>query len=1069
MKTKTFNQPVLFYSLSTTIPWGLWLLAAYISHHSPATKTLTNLSSVIAFIGLLAPLAITLYMASAKPALWNDIRKRIFNFRNTKGKYLLITSLLMLASILLAQAVSLLFGYPASQFQLAAPFSFTSGVFPVWFMLLIAPLLEELAWHTYGTDCLRTRFNLFHTSLIFGLFWGIWHLPLSFIKDYYHNNLMETGWIYGLNFLVSIFPFVMIMNWLYYKTNRNILVPVIFHITAGYFNEIFATHPMSKVIQTGLLLIFSFILITKEKNFFFNLSYDQNNILSNQHATPGKSQIARRIGLPLVLLLFILPLNFLSGQSTTQTIRGQVCDNITKAPLPFSSILVVDSDPLIGTTADMEGNFCLQQVPVGRITLQISMVGYDTYRINELWINSGKEELLKIGLQQSSMELDQVVVRVSKESPLNAMTTLSARQFTVEETRRYAGGMDDPARLASAFAGVASPSVSNNGISVRGNNPDGLLWRIEGVEVPAPSHFANLSIAGGGMMSAISSQMMGNSDFYTGAFPAEYGNASSGVFDIKLNSGNSAKRQYTFQAGVIGVDLATQGPFVLGKKATYNMNYRNSTMALLSPILPDNAGILKYQDLAFKMNFPTRKAGTFSVWGLGALDGIDMEAADSAQWESNFDRDNSQTALYLFASGVAHKLCPNPNTFIHTSLSISGNGLEHKEQRLDYQMNPRPQSNAQNKNLRYTLQSSINKRFSKKHNNKTGISYSYLSYTIDVAQSTTEGAAPRPVANKQGHSGLLRAYSQSKINVLPKFTLNLGMNSLYFMLNKNLSIEPRAGISYQINQKQRLAFAFGLHSRIEQLPIYFVEQAGSYPNKQLDLMKSAHYVLAYNVKLNPHLRLGIEPYYQHLSHIPVAPGSYMSTINNNDNLFFDEKLISRGTGRNLGIDLTIERFIHKGFYYLITASVFDSKYTAADGVERNTRFNKNFVFNALIGKEWDLGKNNSLGANIRLNYMGGNRKEAIDLQASLQKKDMVYAETNGQVAFKEQQDGLPVVSFSISYRKNRAKYASMWSLQVLNATNTKEYNGDYYNLKTGTISTRYNGIQIPNISYKIMF
>ena len=179
----------------------------------------------------------------------------------------------MLASILLAQAVSLLFGYSADQFVITGHFTFSSGVFPVWALLIIAPLLEELAWHSYGTDCLRNRFNLFKTSLIFGLFWGVWHIPLSFINNYYHSNVVETGWIHGVNFLVSIFPFVLIMNWLYYKTGRNILVTVIFHITAGFFNEIFATHPDSKIIQTGLLIVLSILIVINDKEFFFKREY----------------------------------------------------------------------------------------------------------------------------------------------------------------------------------------------------------------------------------------------------------------------------------------------------------------------------------------------------------------------------------------------------------------------------------------------------------------------------------------------------------------------------------------------------------------------------------------------------------------------------------------------------------------------------------------------------------------------------------------------------------------------------------------------------------------------------
>jgi len=272
---KKYKNPGLFYLLSTVFPWLFWGIAAYISHLEPFTTSNIRLASVLGFIGLLGPMIIAFWLMH-KDNLEKDLWTRFFNFKSIKPIYLLLTVFLMLGSILLAQAVSLLFGYSADQFTITGHYTFSSGIFPVWFLLIMAPIIEELGWHTYGTDALRAKFNLFYTSIIFALFWGIWHIPLSAIKNYYQSNLVETGWIYGVNFLVSIFPFVIIMNWLYYKTNRNIIVPIVFHITAGYFNEIFATHPMSKVIQTGILIIFATLIVVNEKKFFFEKLITEN-------------------------------------------------------------------------------------------------------------------------------------------------------------------------------------------------------------------------------------------------------------------------------------------------------------------------------------------------------------------------------------------------------------------------------------------------------------------------------------------------------------------------------------------------------------------------------------------------------------------------------------------------------------------------------------------------------------------------------------------------------------------------------------------------------------------------
>ena len=269
MIIEKYKHPLLFYCLATIIPWAFWFAAGFISHITPHSNQYLEIASVIAFIGLLGPVAVSYWLIRKDPELLVDVYSRLFNFKSVKIIYIVIACCLMPVSILLAQAISLLFGYSSSQFVITGHFTFTSGIFPVWFMLIIAPILEELGWHSYGTDCLRNKMNLFKTSLLFGAFWGIWHFPLATIRDYYQSNIVETSWIYGVNFLVSIVPFVLLMNWLYYRTGRNIIIVTIFHITAGFFNEIFATHPDSKIIQTILLLILATVIVMNNRNFFF--------------------------------------------------------------------------------------------------------------------------------------------------------------------------------------------------------------------------------------------------------------------------------------------------------------------------------------------------------------------------------------------------------------------------------------------------------------------------------------------------------------------------------------------------------------------------------------------------------------------------------------------------------------------------------------------------------------------------------------------------------------------------------------------------------------------------------
>lgn len=762
-----------------------------------------------------------------------------------------------------------------------------------------------------------------------------------------------------------------------------------------------------------------------------------------------------------------------SAQQLTQTLRGTVLDANSREPLIAASIIVLESDPLIGTITDLDGEFVLEKVPIGRRSIQVSYIGYETYYVSDLDVNTGKQVVLRINMQTSLIQSDEVVITPAtpKNAPLNSMAALSSRQFSVEEADRFAGGLSDPARLASSFAGVATPSISSNGISVRGNSPSGLQWRIEGVEVPSPNHFADLTIAGAGLLTALSNTVMGNSDFYTGAFPAEYGNASSGVFDIKLRPGNSDAREHTVQASILGVDAATEGPFRKGGNATYLVNYRYSTLGLIAPFLPDDSGILKYQDLSWKVNLPTRSAGTFSLFGIGALDGIEMAPADSSEWESLSDMDHSETSMYLFASGVSHRAALDAKTFVSTTLSASGNGLSFDEERVDPEAGRLPRSSVRNDTYRFTLQSSVDRRFGDRHRNRSGFEVSHLAYDLDVEESPENGASLEPVVSGSGGARLFQAYSHSQIRPNADLTLNVGLHSMYFRLNRDWTMEPRVSVKYRLTPRQDVSLAYGLHSRIEPLSVYFVSDGDQFPNKRLSLMRSAHYVVSYTVMITDNIKLNVEPYYQYLYDVPVSPDSYVSTLNTRDNLFFNDALTSDGSGRNVGIDYTLEQYMVKGFYYLVSGSLFDSSYRTGDGVERNTRFNKNYVFNALVGKEWRTGRAsaNRINANIRLNYLGGNRIESIDHAESIARKDVVYAETAGSMAFSEQYSGTPILSLSVAYRKNRPKYSSVWSLQVLNVAGADEFERDFYNITTHTIDTRYSTIMVPNISYRIDF
>jgi hypothetical protein len=635
----------------------------------------------------------------------------------------------------------------------------------------------------------------------------------------------------------------------------------------------------------------------------------------------------------------------------------------------------------------------MDRLPVGHYDVKASFLGYEAATFREVVVSSAKETFLEIALKESVHQLDEITVRpkTNKEAPLNMMALAGGRMLSVEEARRYAGGYDDPARLVSAFAGVDG-SVSSNGISIRGNSPQFLQWRLEGVEVPNPTHFQDITGVGGGILTALSSQVLGNSDFFTGAFPAEYGNALSGVFDMQLRSGNNQNYEHTAQIGTTGVEFASEGPFRKGGRASYLFNYRYSAMGLLDAISPgliSSAGAMKYQDLSFKMNFPTRNAGTFSIWGIALTDHYPVhEPQDSALWDVPEYKTGGNFYQTMVAGGVGHKIFVGNNAYFKTSLSASYTKnsiyqeLAHLYNNPDAEP-PAPELDMKNEYLNLMLNTYFNKKFSARHTNRTGISATGMFYDLDYSVSPNimpRSASPQPMerfAQSDGSTTQLTAYSTSSLRLNEKLTTNIGVHASYFQVNDRWSVEPRLALKWQPAACHSFGLAYGLHSRHEKLDYYFVTTPATgnkLVNKNLDLAKAHHIVLSYDWSVSENVHLKTEPYYQALNHVPVIKDSLWSIINYRD-FWMPSPLTSNGAGKNYGIDFTLERYLNDGYYYMLTASLFNSRHRGGDSIWRNTRLNRNYLANALAGKEWKTGKQkqNIFGVNIRCTYQGGER------------------------------------------------------------------------------------------------
>ena len=779
-----------------------------------------------------------------------------------------------------------------------------------------------------------------------------------------------------------------------------------------------------------------------------------------------------------VLAISMLAGNFLTyaSQDLTQSVKGQVLDAQSLSPIPGATIIVLHSDPVKGAVADLDGYFRIEKVPVGRHTLQVSFLGYENKLIPEVLVGSGKEIDLTIHLTEAFVQLDELVITAAEQdkgAPLNDFATVSAKSINVEETSRYAATFDDPARAAASFAGVRGGGDDiTNEIVIRGNSPRGMLWRVEGVEIPNPNHFADEGASAGGI-SILSNNMLANSDFFTGAFPAQYGNALSGVFDINLRKGNTDKREYAFQAGLIGIAFAAEGPIKKDSKASYLVNYRYSTLTLLDqlgllPIFGDEE--LVFQDLSYKVHVPTAKAGAFSLWGLGGLSRQTETAVpeDQSYFNSNF-RSN------MGATGLSHVYFLNGDTFVETKLTASFGLNGYDEDSLKMQVYNEESFLKKD----YRLSSMINQKFNARNTLRSGFIVSSLGYDLFNSYYHNVDDVDYTGLDAEGSMMMLQGFSQWQHRAGEKVTLNSGFHYTHLFLENQLSLEPRLGMKWQVAPGSSINAGLGIHSRTESASLYLnraLQDDGTYVqhNRDLKLTKAAHFVVGYEKQLTESVRMKAETYYQHLYNVPIAVVGSMNewaptfSILNAKGGYTDQELTNQGTGKNYGLELTLEKFLTNGFYYTVTSSFYQSKYTGADGVERNTRFNGNFTGNFIAGKEFKVGrnKNHLLGFNTRVIYAGGNRKIPINLEESQAADRTVWDYVN---AYEERLPDYARLDVGVSYRRNKPRMSSVLSVNVQNVTARYNVFGEYFDSRTDRIETSQQLGFLPNLSYRIEF
>lgn len=788
----------------------------------------------------------------------------------------------------------------------------------------------------------------------------------------------------------------------------------------------------------------------------------------------NKYPLLRRRALPFFIAAFFVSVAAY-GQST-QTIRGRVLDEISQTPLIGVSVTIQVNAEVLGSITDENGYYRIENVPVGRHSIHVTYIGYEEHTAPNVVVTAGKEVVLNVNLVESVSQLNEIVItgdsREDKTATNNDLAVVSARSFNVDDTKRYAGALGDPSRMAANFAGVIGGDDSRNDIVVRGNSPTGMLWQLEGLNIPNPNHFGAL-VATGGPVSMLNNNNLDKSDFMTSAFPAQYGNATAGVFDIKLRDGNNQQSEFIAQAGFNGFELGAEGPFSKNHKGSYVVNYRYSTLGIFQALgieFGTGSNTPLYQDLNFKISLPSGKHGKWSVFGIGGASEIDLLGSEADLEEnSNLYGSENLDAYPRYKTGVigaSYETSFNEKTYMkftvgasstHESFSADSLVRDSENAVVGRYLRTEAEFNTQKGSFTFYTRT----KFNPKNSLTSGVLIDRTHYDLFNRDIYANINSDTTRLDATGTTTLYQFHSTWKHRFNEHLSLNTGLHGQYYNLSDQFTLEPRVSVQYFLSATQSLSAGFGLHNQSQNITTSFVQTKDEdgvlhQTNRDLGFSSSQHYVLTYDWNISSVLRLKAETYYQHLTKVPVErkPSSY-SVLNTGSSFgpIETDSLVNKGTGQNYGLELTLERFFNKGYYFLITSSLFDSRYKGSDGIERNTAFNTQFVLNVLSGKEWKLSNNGKFfSLNFKLTTIGGKYLTPIDFTLSQQYGRTVYVEDK---AFSEKQDPYFRADLKLVYRKEYKKSTLEIALDLQNVTNRKNIFSQTYNPRTNSVATQY--------------
>jgi hypothetical protein len=749
----------------------------------------------------------------------------------------------------------------------------------------------------------------------------------------------------------------------------------------------------------------------------------------------------------------------LDSTALGQVVRGTVLTDPTEQPVIGAKVMVLGTK--IGAKSKTDGTFRIPNVPVGRYTIAVIATGFEPTS-EDVLITSGKQVVLNFKLTEKVYKGAEVVVN-GKEAfePINEAALSSATSFTVDDVKRFAGSQEDPARMAQNFAGVSGTDDQRNDIIIRGGSPLELLWRLDGIDIPNPNHFATEG-ATGGPVSAINVNLLSNSDFLTGAFPAEYGDKISGVFDLHTREGNTEKYEFVAQLGFAGVEALAEGPIPGIPNSSFIVSYRKSTLEVFNAlgIKLGFVGVPKYDDLTFKADMPLGPNDALSLISLLGTSDIDLFQSTQPTFQTgDFDITNG-TDLGVAGATWKHLFSERTIGFFSVSWeaskyrttvdSLTSDGNNHLLAR-DLFYNANSTEGYYSAKYRLSYSSDASNVFS------GGIEGRIPNYNLNEFRTTSRDSSAPYSLYASGNSLSAFGFVNWLWRPLDAVEINSGVHFQYLDISKKSSFEPRLSAKWSFDEGQSLNFGFGVHRQSQPLVIYF----GNPANQNLDFTQSIHYVLGYENRFASDAMFKFEVYYKDISHAPVDRDSLtsFSLLNAGSNfggVSTDEALVSRGLGRAYGAELTLMKHYTDNYYITSTASLFRQQFTGSDGVWRNGAFDNRFIFNVLAGYDWILGPKLSIEFSGKFTIAGGAAYTPIDTALA----DLYHATSQYGTQYYDESQAFgaryPIYSrldLRVEFRQNFGSFSIISFVtaeNVLNEQNvlTYEYDPQHHDIKT---------------------